>query len=160
MKKGQPPELFEELTLADTKDSTAKAAGKFTGTDNPRHFRVKLSHPRQSRGFIFVSPSKGQKREAPKGAVSQPQLELIVMSVFFVLISDVSPDHLLVQSNCGHKVTSGPKVLTGKILGLPGKSSRYRDRTLPLDICARVSPHLRPDTVSLIDTDSTLIIWE
>jgi hypothetical protein len=40
MKKSQPPELFEELTLADTKDSTAKAAGRFVGTNNPRHLRV------------------------------------------------------------------------------------------------------------------------
>jgi hypothetical protein len=32
----------------------------------------KLSDPRQSRGFILVSPSKGQKREAPEGAASHP----------------------------------------------------------------------------------------
>jgi len=30
----------------------------------------KLSYPRQSRGFISISPSKGQKRDAPKGAGS------------------------------------------------------------------------------------------
>ena len=29
-----------------------------------------LSYPRQSRGFIYVSPSKGQKRDAPEGAGS------------------------------------------------------------------------------------------
>ncbi len=29
-----------------------------------------LSYPRQSRGFIFISPSKGQKHEAPEGADS------------------------------------------------------------------------------------------
>jgi len=29
-----------------------------------------LSYPRQSRGFISVSPSKGQKHEAPEGAGS------------------------------------------------------------------------------------------
>jgi hypothetical protein len=40
MEKGQLP-IFAELTLADTEDSTAKAASsKFTGTDNPRHLRV------------------------------------------------------------------------------------------------------------------------
>ena len=39
MKKGQL-QIFAELTLADTKDSTAKATRKFTGTDNPRHLRV------------------------------------------------------------------------------------------------------------------------
>ena len=41
---------------------------------------LELSYPRQSRGFIFVSPSKGQKREAPEGAQSHAQLELVVMS--------------------------------------------------------------------------------
>jgi hypothetical protein len=40
MKKSQLPELFEELTLRDSKDSTTKAAAKFSGTDNPRHLRV------------------------------------------------------------------------------------------------------------------------
>jgi len=39
MEKGQLP-IFAELTLADTEDSTAKTASKFTGTDNPRHLRV------------------------------------------------------------------------------------------------------------------------
>jgi acetyl-CoA C-acetyltransferase len=32
--------------------------------------KAKLSYPRQSRGFISVSPSKGQKHEAPEGADS------------------------------------------------------------------------------------------
>lgn len=40
MRKGQLPELFEELTLADGKDNTAKTASKFDGTDNPRHLRA------------------------------------------------------------------------------------------------------------------------
>ena len=31
---------------------------------------AQLSYPRQSRGFISISPSKGQKRDAPKGAGS------------------------------------------------------------------------------------------
>lgn len=39
MEKGQLP-IFEELALADTEDSTAKPAAKFTGTDNPRHLRA------------------------------------------------------------------------------------------------------------------------
>lgn len=39
MKKGQPP-LFAELALPDPEDSTPKTATKFSGTDNPRHFRV------------------------------------------------------------------------------------------------------------------------
>src|ERR1035437_7239859 len=56
------------------------------------------------------------------------------MSVFFVLISDVSPDHLFIKSNRGHKVTSGPEILSREILRLPCKSPRYRYRTLPFDI--------------------------
>jgi hypothetical protein len=39
MKKGQLP-LIAELTLGATKDCTANANTKFTGTDNPRHLRV------------------------------------------------------------------------------------------------------------------------
>ena len=40
MDKAQLP-LIAELSLgADTQDSTAQAACKFTGTDNPRHLRV------------------------------------------------------------------------------------------------------------------------
>lgn len=40
MEKAQLP-IFAELSLGtDTQDSTAQAARKFTGTDNPRHLRV------------------------------------------------------------------------------------------------------------------------
>lgn len=39
MEKGQFP-IFAELTLADSKDVTAKPAAKFAGTDNPRHLRA------------------------------------------------------------------------------------------------------------------------
>ncbi len=49
----------------------------FWAGENPlskvRQFKIserELNYPRQSRGFIFVSPSKGQKREAPEGADS------------------------------------------------------------------------------------------
>src|ERR1035437_3545066 len=56
------------------------------------------------------------------------------MSVFFVLTSDVSPDHLFIKSNRGHKVTSGPEILSREILRLPCKPPRYRYRTLPFDI--------------------------
>ena len=37
--KSQLP-ILAELTLADTEDSTAKPAGKFAGTSNPRHKRA------------------------------------------------------------------------------------------------------------------------
>jgi hypothetical protein len=47
MKKGQLP-LIAELTLGATKDCTHKA-GKFTGTDNPRHLRVLYSLEIRSR---------------------------------------------------------------------------------------------------------------
>lgn len=39
MKKAQLP-LIAELDLGDTEDFTARAASRFTGTDNPRHLRV------------------------------------------------------------------------------------------------------------------------
>ena len=60
------------------------------------------------------------------------------MSIFFVLISDISPDHLLIESNRGHKVSSGPEIFACEILGLSGKSSRYRYRTLPFDIANHI----------------------
>lgn len=51
MEEGQLP-IFAELTLADTKDSTAKAACKFIGTDNRRHLRV-----------IFAALVRSRKRK-------------------------------------------------------------------------------------------------
>lgn len=66
MKKGQPPELFEELTLAGTKDSTAKTAGKFAGTDNPRHLRVIHSS--------LARPRKREEIDCIAGASNGPEL--------------------------------------------------------------------------------------
>ena len=40
MNKSQSPELFEELTLPDSKGATPKQAAKFTGTHNPRDLRA------------------------------------------------------------------------------------------------------------------------
>lgn len=56
------------------------------------------------------------------------------MSIFLVLISDVCPDHLFVESNRGYKITSRPEILSDEIPGFPGESSRYRYCTLPFDI--------------------------
>src|ERR1035437_3067044 len=56
------------------------------------------------------------------------------MSVFVVLTSDVRPDHRLIKSNHGHKITSGPEILTREVLRLSRKSPRYRYRTLSFDI--------------------------
>ncbi len=39
MQKGQLP-IFAELTLTDDKDCIENSPRKFSGTDNPRHFRV------------------------------------------------------------------------------------------------------------------------
>lgn len=39
MEKAQLP-VFAELSLGDTGDFTANKAGKFAGTNNPRHLRV------------------------------------------------------------------------------------------------------------------------
>lgn len=58
--------IFEELALADTEDSTSKPAGKFTGTDNPRHLRV-----------IVATLARARKREEIDriaGASNGPEL--------------------------------------------------------------------------------------
>lgn len=65
MEKGQLP-IFAELTLADTEDSTAKPAGKFTGTDNPRHLRVINS--------LLVRPRKRKEIDRIAGASNGPEL--------------------------------------------------------------------------------------
>jgi len=65
MEKGQLP-IFAELTLADTKDSTAKGPAEFSGTDNPRHLRV-----------IFAAMARARKREEVDriaGASNGPEL--------------------------------------------------------------------------------------
>ena len=65
MKKGQLP-IFAELTLASTKDSTAKAARKFTGTDNPRHLRVIQS--------AMIRSRKREEIDSIAGASNGPAL--------------------------------------------------------------------------------------
>ena len=66
MDKGQSP-LFAELTLgADTQDSTAQAALKFTGTDNPRHLRVIQS--------LMIRPRKREEIDRIAGASNSPEL--------------------------------------------------------------------------------------
>lgn len=50
----------------------------------------------------------------------------------------MSRRYLLIESTRGHKVTSGPEILTCEILRLPGRSSRYRYRTLPFDIANHI----------------------
>lgn len=65
MEKGQLP-IFAELTLADTKDSTAKAAGKFTGTDNPRHLRIIYA--------LLARPRKREEIDRIAGASNGPDL--------------------------------------------------------------------------------------
>lgn len=65
MEKGQLP-VFAELTLADIKDSTAKAACKFTGTNNPRHLRVIHSS--------LIGPRKREEIDRIAGASNGPEL--------------------------------------------------------------------------------------
>ena len=65
MEKGQLS-IFAKLTLADTGDSTAKPAGKFTGTDNPRHLRVINS--------LLVRPRKREEIDRIAGASNGPEL--------------------------------------------------------------------------------------
>ena len=66
MEKGQLP-IFAELTLADTEDSTVKAASrKFSGTDNPRHLRVILA--------LLTRPRKREEIDRIAGASNGPDL--------------------------------------------------------------------------------------
>ena len=65
MKKGQLP-IFAELTLDDTEDSTAKAARKFTGTDNPRHLRVIHA--------LMIRPKTREEIDRIAGAANGPDL--------------------------------------------------------------------------------------
>ncbi|WP_426110415.1 hypothetical protein [Massilia sp. PWRC2] len=66
MDKGQLP-VFAELTLgADTQDSTANTARKFTGTDNPRHLRVIQS--------LLLRPRKREEIDRIAGASNGPEL--------------------------------------------------------------------------------------
>jgi len=66
MRKGQLPELFEELTMPDSKDSTAKPASKFAGTDNPRHLRVIVA--------ILARARKREEIDRIAGASNGPEL--------------------------------------------------------------------------------------
>jgi len=65
MEKGQLP-VFAELTLADTEDSTAKTARRFSGTDNPRHLRVIHSS--------LLAPRKREEIDRIAGASNGPEL--------------------------------------------------------------------------------------
>lgn len=65
MEKGQLP-IFAELTLADTEDSTAKTASKFSGTDNPRHLRVVHS--------LRIRSRKREEIDGIAGASNGPEL--------------------------------------------------------------------------------------
>ena len=66
MEKGQPLELFEELTLRDSNNSTSKPASKFAGTDNPRHLRVLNA--------AQVSPRRREEIDRIAGASNGPEL--------------------------------------------------------------------------------------
>lgn len=65
MKKAQLP-LIAELDLGDTGDSTAKAACKFAGTDNPRHLRVIHS--------LMIRARRREEIDRIAGASNGPEL--------------------------------------------------------------------------------------
>src|SRR5215468_9157217 len=68
-----------------------------------------------------------------KGGQSAPQVELLQPSVFLFLLLDVFPDHLLVTSDRGYKVPSGPEVLPYEVPLLFPVYPGQVDRTLALD---------------------------
>ena len=91
---------------------------------------TKLNHPRQSRGLIIVSPSKGHVHESPKGDYLFPKTELFIMLLFFFLLPYICLNNLFIQSHRRHKISSGPKVFSCKVFGFPRKLPCYGDGTL------------------------------
>ena len=65
MEKAQLP-VFEELSLGDTEDFTAKPTCKFVGTDNPRHLRVIHA--------LLIRPRKREEIDRVAGASNGPEL--------------------------------------------------------------------------------------
>jgi len=57
----------------------------------------KIKCPRQSRGFISVSPSKGKNMKRLKALTSYSKFELVISLIFLFLMSDVRSHHLFAQ---------------------------------------------------------------
>ena len=58
--------MFAELALPDPENSTPKTTTKFTGTDNPRHFRVIHA--------ALVRPRKREDVDSIAGCSNAPEL--------------------------------------------------------------------------------------
>jgi hypothetical protein len=86
--------------------SCHKALGEF------KYVLEELNHPRQSRGLIVVSPSKGHVHESPKGDYLFPKTELFIMLLFFFLLPYICLYNLFIQPYRRYKISSGPKVFS------------------------------------------------
>ena len=89
-----------------------------------------LNYPRQSRGLIVVSPSKGHVHESPKGDYLFPKTELFIMLLFFFLLPYICFNNLFIQSHRRYKISSGPKVFSCKVFGFSYKLPCYGNGTL------------------------------
>src|SRR5215471_18168151 len=103
-----------------------------------------------------------------KGGQSAPQVELLQPSVLLFLLLDVFPDHLLVTSDRGYKVPSGPEVLSYEVplLSAGWKSSCARgplEGAPPRSCFPFVQPACGtppPDAVEVVHTGSFSGTWE
>lgn len=84
MEKGQLP-IFAELTLADTRDCTAKSSRKFSGTDNPRHLRVINS--------LLIRPRKREEIDRIAGASNGPDLIAELRRRYLDVPCDIVPGY-------------------------------------------------------------------
>jgi hypothetical protein len=66
----KPGMTLEKLDAIAAECSDNEAAQKL---NEVRAKLFQLNHPRQSRGLIIVSPSKGRIRESPKGRLTFPK---------------------------------------------------------------------------------------
>ena len=77
-------------------DPSYLARAKVINDNAVSRLHAELNHPRQSRGLIIVSPSKGHFHESPKGDYLSPKTELLIMLLFFFLISYVCLNNVFI----------------------------------------------------------------
>ena len=71
----------------------------------------------------------------PKGALKiETMLLLFYLSLFLLLMLDISFDNVFVDSNSADKITSRPKTLADEVLFPTGELTRNMDCAFPLDV--------------------------
>src|SRR5512138_839059 len=85
-------------------------------------------------GMKNVNRSKRFNWAPPKGGASLfKKVHLIESTILFFLGLDIRPDRLLIESNRGNKIPSGPKMLPGEILPPSQIHPGNLDSTLTLE---------------------------